>query len=150
MPTYSFENTKTGQEWTEIMTIAEKEKYLRKHKDVKQIITAVNIVSGIAGMTYKNDQGWKENMSRIAEAHPTSNLAKRYGKRSTKDIQTREVLDKHAVRQRTGLKVSTPKTKRHQAYQTRASAEKVLYMNRNRKSADGRGAKDGGLPKNKW
>ena len=33
MPTYSFENTKTGQEWTEIMTIAEKEKYLRKHKE---------------------------------------------------------------------------------------------------------------------
>ena len=98
MPTYSFENTKTGQEWTEIMTIAEKEKYLRKHKDVKQIITAVNIVSGIAGMTYKNDQGWKENMSRIAEAHPTSPLAERYGKKSIKQIKTQQALAKNKKR----------------------------------------------------
>ena len=38
MPTYSFENKKTGKEWTDIMTIAEKEKYLKKHKNVKQIM----------------------------------------------------------------------------------------------------------------
>ena len=43
----------------------------------------------------KNDQGWKENMSRIADAHPTSPFAERYGKKSTKSIKTQQVLQKH-------------------------------------------------------
>ena len=36
-------------------------------------------------------------MSRIAEAHPGSPLAMRYGKKSTKDINTRQVLKKHKI-----------------------------------------------------
>ena len=52
---------------------------------------------GGTGDRIKNDDGWKENMSRIAEANPGSPLAKRYGKSSTKDINTRKVLKKHGV-----------------------------------------------------
>ena len=51
----------------------------------------------------KNDSGWKDNLSRIAEAHPQSNLAQRYGKKSTKAIKTQQVINKHRRRQR-GLK----------------------------------------------
>jgi hypothetical protein len=51
----------------------------------------------------KNDQGWQENLQRIAEAHPTSNLGQRYGKRSIKDVKTAEVIKKHKRRKR-GLK----------------------------------------------
>ncbi len=40
---------------------------------------------------------WKDNMSRIAEAHPGSPLSYRYGKKSTKDINTRQVLKKHKI-----------------------------------------------------
>jgi len=150
MPTYSFENKKTGQEWTDIMTIAEKEKYLKKHKNVKQIITAVNIVSGTGSTNIKNDAGWNENLQRISEAHPTSNLADRYGKKSAKDIKTRQVIEKHIKRQKAQLTPSKPKTERHQMYQKRMSAEKINYFNRNRKTTTGRGAADGGAPKNKW
>ena len=32
MPIYTFTNTKTGKEFTEMMTIAEMEKYLKKNK----------------------------------------------------------------------------------------------------------------------
>jgi hypothetical protein len=38
-------------------------------------------------------------MSKIAEKHPASPLAEKYGKKSTKEIKTREVLKKHAKRQ---------------------------------------------------
>ena len=48
----------------------------------------------------KTDGGWKDNLSRIAEAHPTSPLADRYGKKSTKDIKTKQVVEKHRRRQR--------------------------------------------------
>ncbi len=46
-----------------------------------------------------NDNGWKEMQSRIAEAHPASEFAKQHGKRSTKEIKTQAVVEKHRKRQ---------------------------------------------------
>ena len=46
MPTYSFKNTKTGEEFTELMGISEKEKYLKKNKHIQQMVTSINIISG--------------------------------------------------------------------------------------------------------
>ena len=37
-------------------------------------------------------------MSRIAEAHPTSPLADRYGKKSIKQAKTEQVIQKHRRR----------------------------------------------------
>ena len=37
-------------------------------------------------------------MSRIAEAHPTSPLANRYGKKSIKQAKTEQVIQKHRRR----------------------------------------------------
>ena len=98
MPIYTFENTKTGKVYDEMMTISEMERYLKKNKHIKQQIGSINIVGGISGMTYKTDAGWKENLSRIAEKHPESNLGKRYGRQGVKESRTRAVLDKHRKR----------------------------------------------------
>ena len=95
MPTYTFFNKRTKKQYTELMSISEMEEYLSKNKHISQVIVPINIVAGVSGLTHRNDQGWKENMSRIAEAHPTSPLAERYGKKSIKDIKTRQVLEKH-------------------------------------------------------
>ena len=65
---------------------------------ISQVIVPINIVAGVSGLTHKNDQGWKENMSRIAEAHPTSPLADRYGKKSIKQIRTQQALKKNKQR----------------------------------------------------
>ena len=100
MPIYTFENTKTGKVYDEMMTISEMERYLKKNKHIKQKITGINIIGGIQGITHKTDGGWKENMSRIAEAHPTSPLADRYGKKSIKQVKTREVIKKHRNRKK--------------------------------------------------
>ena len=101
MPIYTFEDTKTGKVFDDMMSMDELDKYLKKNKHIRQLITSINIVSGQGGM--KNDSGWKDNLSRIAEAHPQSNLAQRYGKKSTKTIKTQQVINKHRRRQR-GLK----------------------------------------------
>ena len=95
MPLYSFENTKTGKEWSEMMTISDKEEYLKNNTHIKQAITKLNIVAGVSGMSYRQDQGWKENLSRIAEAHHKSALAKEHGKRSIKEVRTERVINKH-------------------------------------------------------
>ena len=95
MPSYTFENKKTGKVWTDIMTIDEMEKYLNKNKNVRQIITSVNIVAGVSGMSYRSDKGWNETLSKIAEKHPQSKLAQDMGTKSTKQIKTEQVMKKH-------------------------------------------------------
>tara|TARA_Y100000114_G_C11548588_1_gene226100 strand:+ start:219 stop:530 length:312 start_codon:yes stop_codon:yes gene_type:complete len=98
MPTYTFENTKTGKVYDDFMSMADKETYLEQNPHIKQIINKINIVAGVSGRSYRTDQGWKENMSRIAEAHPTSPLADRYGKKSIKQAKTEQVIQKHRRR----------------------------------------------------
>ena len=81
-----------------MMTIAEMEEYLKKNKHISQVISGINIVASTGERTGKTDAGWKENLSRIAEAHPRSNLAKRYGKKTIKQVKTEQVIKKHSKR----------------------------------------------------
>ena len=95
MPTYNFKNNKTGEEFEEFFTIAGREDYLKDNPHIQQLPSLISISGGVGGI--KNDSGWGDNMSRIAEAHPGSPFARRYGKKSTKDINTRQVLKKHKI-----------------------------------------------------
>jgi len=100
VPTYDFEDTKTGKVWTDMMSISEKEKYLKKNKHIKQLITKINISGGVMGVGgLKTDGGWKDMLSRIGDAHPGSKVHDLYGNKSTKDIKTRQVVKKHQKRQ---------------------------------------------------
>jgi len=49
------------------------------------------------GIGPKQDNGMTENLQRIAEAHPGTPLADRYGGETTKQQKTRAVLKKHGV-----------------------------------------------------
>ena len=99
MPIYTFYNKSKKKEFTEMMTISEMESYLKKNKHITQRILGVNIVAGVSGMSYKSDQGWKETLSKVAEAHPQSALASEVGKKSIKQIKTEQVVKKHRARQ---------------------------------------------------
>ena len=98
MPTYDFINKKTGKEYSEFMSISEKETYLEQNPHIKQAIKSLNIVGGVSGLSYRQDSGWKENLQRISEAHPKSALAQRYGKKTIKQSKTEAVLAKHRKR----------------------------------------------------
>ena len=98
MPIYTFENTKTKKVYDEMMSISEKEAFLKKNKHIKQKITGINIIGGIQGITHKTDGGWNDNLQRIADAHPTSPLAERYKKKSIKEVKTNQVIEKHRKR----------------------------------------------------
>ena len=100
MPIYSFKNTKTGKVYDDMMSIADKEVYLKKNKHIQQMVTKINISSGVVGIgAMKNDNGWQEMQSRIAEAHPASEFAQQHGKRTSKEIKTQAVVEKHRKRQ---------------------------------------------------
>ena len=98
MPTYRFLNTKKNEEYEDLMSIAEMES-LTKKKHIKLLPpTQMNIVSGVGSSDGKTDNGWKEVMSKVSEAHPNSPLAERYGKRTIKETQIETVRKKHRNR----------------------------------------------------
>ena len=93
MPTYTFQDTETGEVFDKILKISEKDNFLKDNPNLKSLVTGINIVAGVGSI--KSDSGWKENLSRIAEAHPRSALADRHGNKSIKDIKTKQVVEKH-------------------------------------------------------
>ena len=104
MPTYRFYNKRTKKEYTDLMSISEMEEFTKK-KHIKLLPpTQLNIVSSVGTIDGKTDSGWKEVMSKISEAHPKSELAQRYGKKSVKDTQVERVIKKHRAK-KAGKKV---------------------------------------------
>jgi len=101
VPTYNFRNKKTGKETEEFMSIADLDKFKKDNPHLEQFIAQAPAISGgIVGIgRMKNDDGWREMQSRIAEAHPQSEFASQYGKRSIKEVKTQQDLDKHRKRQ---------------------------------------------------
>ena len=104
MPTYRFYNKKTKEEYTDLMSISEMEEFIKK-KHIKLLPpTQLNIVSSTGSLDSKTDNGWKEVLSKVSEAHPASNLASQYGKKSVKDTQVDRVIQKHRAK-KAGKKV---------------------------------------------
>ena len=104
MPTYRFYNSKTKKEYTDLMSISEMEEFIKK-KHIKLLPpTQLNIVSSTGSIDSKTDNGWKEVLSKVSEAHPASNLASQYGKKSVKDTQVDRVIQKHRAK-KAGKKV---------------------------------------------
>ena len=125
MPTYTFKREECCgdqmQLWTDFMTIAEKEKYLKDNPDVRRVLVAPAIVSGVQGMTHKEDSGWKENMQRISEAHPNSPLAERYGNsESNAKKKARQKIDNR-------LGVGVSKSTKHNLNNTEVVGKKHTY-----------------------
>ena len=102
MPTYRFFNSKTKTEFEEYMTISDMEKFTKK-KHIKLLVpTQMNIVSSVGSVDSKTDSGFKEVLSKAAEAHPNSPLAERYGRKSVKQTQVDRVRKKHMNRKLKG------------------------------------------------
>ena len=97
MPTYTIKNTENNEQYDTVCSWNELQDFLKEHPVFKRVITAPALVSGIEGKTHKGDEGFKENMSRIAEAHPNSPMAQTYGtSRNHKEIKTYNAITKHA------------------------------------------------------
>lgn len=99
MPTYLFRNKDTNEEFEEFMSISARETFLLENPNVEQIHTPNRVISGRNDVVSGTDSSWKEVLSKIAEKHPNSNLADRYGRRTSKQIKTQQILDKHIKKQ---------------------------------------------------
>ena len=100
MPTYHIRDTETEEVYEELCSYSKLQEFLKENPKYKIVPVAPNIVTQTVGSNptdSRTDEGWKEKLSRIAEAHPTSALAERYGNKSTKDIKTQSVMRKHGL-----------------------------------------------------
>lgn len=98
MPTYEFLNSETGEEFERLMSFSAREDYLKENPHIVPILSAPTIVSGVSTSNSRQGKvpdGFKEVLSKVAEAHPTSTVADRYGKKSIKDVKTRQIVKKH-------------------------------------------------------
>jgi len=98
MPTYRFKNHNTGEVWEDLMLISEMEKFTKKKHIELLPPTQMNIVSGVGTVDSHTDNGWKETLAKISEAHPGSNLANQYGSKSIVDSQVANMKKKHKNR----------------------------------------------------
>ena len=96
MPTYTFENKDTGDVHEIDMRISELDQYKLDNPKLQQLITGAPMVVGSIGSGgVKAGGGLDEVFAKASEAHPDSPLAERYGKKSIKEIKTKEVINKH-------------------------------------------------------
>jgi len=107
MPTYLFRDTKSGDVLERIMSISAREDFLKENPHLETIIQAPMLVSSVSTSNVKSNKvpsGFNEVLSKVAEAHPTSPVADRHGKKSIKDVKTREIVKKHVAKITKGIK----------------------------------------------
>lgn len=95
MPTFSFRNKETGEEYDMLMKYDDKVEYLKKHPYIESIITSAPGLTKGTGDRTKPPEGFKEVLSKISEANPNSALANDYGKKDHVSVKKREVIQKH-------------------------------------------------------
>ena len=77
MPTYTFLNKNTGNEWTEIMSISSRTEFLEKNPHVEQLVNgAPAVVSGINTFGHKRtvDTDFRSKLKAIKKANPGSGM----------------------------------------------------------------------------
>ncbi len=95
MPTFRFLNTETGEEFEDFISNNRKQELLEKNPHIKQLPSSFAIASMAGSLESKTDNTWKEVLSKVAEAHPDSTVGERYGKKSIKEVRTRNIVEKH-------------------------------------------------------
>ena len=101
MPTYTFYNTKTDEQFDDFMSWSQRETYLEENPHIEPILTTAALVGD--HIVNRMDGGMKETFSRIAEAHPNSPLADRFGSgRGGKSRKVENVGKKHGLIRKDG------------------------------------------------
>ena len=100
MPTYTFLNTETNEQFDKFISISGKEEFLKENPHIVSIITQAPSISGDSvGLGFrKNDAGFNDLMHRIGKANPGSSVAEKYVDKGIKEVKVDAVAKKHGLR----------------------------------------------------
>lgn len=73
MPIYTFRNTKTNEEYTEMMSISSKEKYLQENSHIEQVITVPNFADAVSLGVTKPPADFQKHVLGRVKAMPGAN-----------------------------------------------------------------------------
>jgi len=101
MPTYTLEDKETGEQHDVLMTWDDLQEYKKGNPHLRQVIVGgPAIVGGVGNRTGLGQSGgFNEMLSKVADAHPRSELAKNVKRRSAKEVKTDSIIDKHVKMQ---------------------------------------------------
>ena len=94
MPLYEFIDNDTGEKFELLLKIAERDEFLKANPNVKGVMSAPMIVSGVDGLR-KPDEGFKEVLSKIGEQNPQTPFGREVNKStSAKQGAVNKAVDK--------------------------------------------------------
>jgi len=107
---YAFKVIETGEIVRHEMKMSEYDAFKKNNPHLERYHEFVPMkftdgdAAGDSGFKSKMDSGFQEVLSKIAEHHPASELAKNsdFHKRSTKEIKTRQIMNKFAQKSGNG------------------------------------------------
>ena len=101
MPTYTFYDTETDEQFDDFMSWSQRETYLKENPHIKPMLTTAALVGD--HIIQKMDGGMKDVFSRVAEAHPNSPLADRFGSgRNSKQKKIENIGKNHGLIRKDG------------------------------------------------
>ena len=101
MPTYTFYDTETDEQFEDFMSWSDREKYLKDNPNIEPILTTAALVGD--HVVKKMDGGRKEVFRRVAEAHPNSPLSDRFGgSRNNRQKKIENIGKKHGLVRKDG------------------------------------------------
>ncbi len=97
MPAYDFENLETGCIEERIMSYTKLEQFKKDNPHLRQVILSAPTTVGGVGDRVKTDDGFKEVLSKIGDAHPGSEVHARHGSKDIKREKSVATIKKHAA-----------------------------------------------------
>jgi hypothetical protein len=98
MARYTFKNLETNQIEEVVLRINDYDLFVKNNPHLQRFFEpsdVLNVIGGVGGI--KTDGGFKEVLSKVAEAHPNSELAKRTVSRTSDQVKTDTVKKKHGL-----------------------------------------------------
>lgn len=86
------------------MGISAADQYLEENPHIERFPNGAPALVGGTGDRTKTDDGFKEVLSKIADANPNSNLASDYGKKDKKSVTVRNAVQR--VQKKLGNNIS--------------------------------------------
>lgn len=94
MPIYTFRDTQSGEVFDISMTIKDYDEYKKTFPNHERYFDEVPALVSGSSSSLRTDDGFKEVLSRVAEAHPNSALADQHLRKSVKQVKTERALKK--------------------------------------------------------